>query len=145
MPKDNQDKEVNFLLKATGNGGATTQSELMPKDYQEIERIMEEFDIKFPAINENSYEILEKLDTKTNGERIARAISYNTARSEYRDWLRTKLTTYGNSRALEAVEKVEKGVPECREDFDYDSDERGYNECRAVILDHIERVKKELK
>jgi hypothetical protein len=31
MQKDYQDKEVSYLLKATGNGGPTSQSELSAK------------------------------------------------------------------------------------------------------------------
>jgi len=124
MPKDNQEKEVDFLLKATGNGGVATQSEFMPKDYQEIEKIAKDLwrHIHF-----------------LSGENDARAILRITQ----------VLTTYGNARELQGVEKVEKGVPaekeHDREDSIFeDSNKAAHNICRNITLDHIERVKKEL-
>jgi hypothetical protein len=55
------------------------------------------------------------------------------------------LTTYGNARELQGVEKVEKGVP-ARNDAESDSIAfaNGFNTARIATLDHIERIKKEL-
>jgi hypothetical protein len=53
----------------------------MPKDYQEIERIVEDFLDKFPVRNPEIEPTIK-------------------------DWLRTTLTTYGNARELQGVEKV---------------------------------------
>jgi hypothetical protein len=52
------------------------------------------------------------------------------------------LSTYGNTRELEAVEKVEKGVPAPLDKSYYAAEVQ--HTCRQATLDHIERVKKEL-
>jgi hypothetical protein len=94
----------------------------MPKDYQEIERIVEEI--------------------KDYDENVGWVC--------WPDDVKKALTTYSNARALEAVEKVEKGVPEKIPEFVAVSPEdalniEGYNKCRQATLDHIAKVKSELK
>jgi hypothetical protein len=65
-------------------------------------------------------------------------------------WLRTTLTTYGNARELEGVEKVEKGVPEAIY-LPVESTENdhlkavGSNLLRKAVLEHIATIKSELK
>jgi hypothetical protein len=95
----------------------------MPKDYQEVERIVEELKDRL-NLREETVRGIDEV-----------ALVHNV------------LITYGNSRALEAVEKVEKGVPTKSEPRGaWESGEvMGWNDCRQAILDHIERVKKELK
>jgi hypothetical protein len=65
----------------------------MPKDYQEIERIVEDFLDKFPVRNPEIEPTIK-------------------------DWLRTTLTTYGNARELQGVEKVIEMCEELRGDWD---------------------------
>ncbi len=69
------------------------------------------------------------------------------------NWLRQALTTYGNARELQGVEKVEKGVPEkesvtitcgpCSQEESLLVE--GHNTFRQIILDHIAKIKSELK
>jgi len=104
----------------------------MPKDYQEIERIVEECLQHSPLkafFEDNLYQSTDVYaDTK---ERITKA-----------------LTTYGNARELIGIEKVEKFVKN-QLITDPDTKDHPLNELRneetQATLDHIERVKKELK
>jgi hypothetical protein len=79
-------------------------------------------------------------------------------RREQFDKLKAFVTTYGNARALEAAEKVEKGVPAevptlavlagggSKPSEYYRAGENwGSNNCRQATLDHIAKVKSELK
>jgi hypothetical protein len=68
----------------------------MPKDYQEVEMIVEEFlvfhrELKVPDELLNDFNKFE-----------------NYVLEHEKDWLRTTLTTYGNARELEGVEKCIK-------------------------------------
>jgi hypothetical protein len=111
----------------------------MPKDYQEIERIVEQicdFDFESKLWSDKGFD-------------------------EFKDILRNKLTTYGNARALETLEMVEKGVPAVKDEFHMCATEMidgvvvsscprfchnvEYNQVVKSTLDHIERVKSELK
>jgi hypothetical protein len=95
----------------------------MPKDYQEeIEEI---------SINITSY--LAGVLTSGLYDRLENDII-------------KVLTTYGNARELQGVEKVERGVPrEIREDGYTGWDEAFmHNTCRQATLDHITKVKSEL-
>ncbi len=60
----------------------------MPKDYQEVERIVEEFDDMIAGFWGEKSSIYEALSGK------------------YNDWLRTTLTTYGNTRVEEIIQKI---------------------------------------
>jgi hypothetical protein len=83
----------------------------MPKDYQEVERIVEEiFDTEYIGGNQPNLN---------------------------KDYIRQALTTYGNARELQGVEKVEKEIQEVL---------RGrYTREDDIILNHIAKVKSELK
>lgn len=105
----------------------------MPKDYQEIEKILEELDnfIDNTVYNECPYIVYSQLKDLVSE-------------------LSTTLTTYGNARELAGIEKVEKGVPEKEQRTILDSKNSrnyaiGYNVCRQTTLDHIAKVKSELK
>ncbi len=74
----------------------------MPKDYQEVERIVEEFRVEFcEYLTYRNNQIPCWKGTKK--ENINLIPTSNTVE----DWLRTTLTTYGNARELQGVEKVE--------------------------------------
>jgi hypothetical protein len=113
---------------ACGSLSCINKADPMPKDYQE------EF-----------WETTHPEGSTTLHELIGSLLS-----DEWHDIINDALETYGNTRALEAVEKVEKGVPEPeraefgREDSWQIEHKNGFNSCRQATLDHIERVKKEL-
>jgi hypothetical protein len=105
----------------------------MPKDYQEVERIVEEFQNK------------DHIITSDGGLYVAVDAH----------WLRTTLTTYGNARELQGVEKVANIIRELR----YHEDSISHLISRGGIdwqnmqgkmsafneaLNHIAKVKSEL-
>jgi hypothetical protein len=103
----------------------------MPKDYQEM--------IAFAEIDGVAVSVFQGVDSLTL------TVSGSKEYTKQID-----LTTYGNARELAGIEKVEKGVPaekeHDREDSIFeDSNKAAHNICRNITLDHIERVKKELK
>jgi len=70
------------------------------------------------------------------------------------DDIKRALTTYGNARELQGVEKVKKGVPEEIRTGTFTKEWEGgghitedgsigFSLCRQATLDHIERIKKE--
>jgi hypothetical protein len=82
----------------------------MPKDYQEIEKIVEE--------------VLEDINTNT----YLNPMSLNLAKGyEKVSWINA-LTTYGNARELQGVEKVED---------QYASDIKVLKESHEIMLDAI--------
>jgi hypothetical protein len=122
MPKDNQEKEVDFLLKATGNGGATTQSEFMPKDYQE-----EKPEPYEPLFNHEE-RFKEKLTT------ICFAYEEKTGVSVVEEMMEA-LTTYGNAREQNKVEEIIKIV-------EHDKEMTGCYEgckCRSRLIKAIKK------
>jgi hypothetical protein len=113
-----------------GYGDCRKKADPMPKDYQEIEEI---------SINITSH--------------LAGVLPSGLYDRLENDIIKA-LTTYGNARELQGVEKVEKGVPEKSElKFNrnvpgYDeanAEQDGWNDCRQATLDHTAKVKSELK
>jgi hypothetical protein len=111
----------------------------MPKDYQEIERIVE-------LLKEQYIEKFRKTWGFPLTDEQAEEMDW------WRDKIKTTLTTYGNARELEGVEKVEKGVPEEKHATANNNEESklvylavGHNSVREKVLDHIAKVKSELK
>jgi hypothetical protein len=107
----------------------------MPKDYQDVERIVEGF---FTKQSDTGYSV----DNAASGGDL-------NSKEYVREYLTPKLlellTTYGNQRELEGVEKVEKGVPPMNSES-WDKEYRdGYRKARQTTLDHIAKVKSELK
>ena len=103
----------------------------MPKDYQEIERIVE--------LLKEQY--IEKF--KKNW-----GFPLTDEQAEEMDWwvgnIKTTLTTYGNARELEGVEKVEKIVHDELYEIDFytDGSNPGADEAWKRI---IAKIKSELK
>jgi hypothetical protein len=119
----------------------------MTKDYQEeVEEIINRLTVEFDTNN------LWKSD---DGDTAYVAIGnlWNSIRKEMTE----ALTTYGNARELEGVEKVEKGVPHKQQGVEEEIQRGGsvtkvdiegeqcWNACRQATLDHIAKVKAELK
>jgi hypothetical protein len=104
----------------------------MTKDYQEVERIVEEFKgLPFPDMTEDAFSVYDEKSEALN------------------NWLRTTLTTYGNARELEGEKKA---VEEFESKRDADSCEcdncnrwRKYRKNKLSYIDHITKVKRELK
>jgi hypothetical protein len=112
----------------------------MPKDYQEVEKIVEEFEDNFcfGFVKGRPIHLDDHVDAK-----------------EAIDWLRAALTTYGNARELEGVEKVEKRLPTVEQvmipslmagrfEFERVYFLTGKDEYRKATLDHITKIKTEL-
>ena len=84
----------------------------MPKNYQEIERIVEEF--------------TDNYDSEGKDGGIVFSTGFNGILIE--EWLKDILTTYGNARELQGVEKVED---------QYASDIKVLKESHEIMLDAI--------
>jgi hypothetical protein len=102
----------------------------MPKDYQEVEMIVEEFDA-----------FLDKYTGKHDKDSWIKQTLYEDTVQVRKDLIvkefRTTLTTYGNARELQGVEKVEKKIQEVLKGR--------YTREDDIILEHIAAVKSELK
>jgi hypothetical protein len=113
------------------------------KDSQEIERIVEEFESTWS-------DFIGDIEFGEAFAHLAQDPEVPFVLPEMAHWLRTTLTTYGNARAVEAVEKVEKGVPEAIY-LPVESTENGHlkavgsNLLRKAVVDHIAAIKSELK
>lgn len=114
----------------------------MPKDYQEVERIVEEFRTRFDSLLGKPVCCqMKNNDCGCDGHTYA---------DEAVAFIEDTLTTYGNARELQGVEKVEKGMPAIQELPSSLQDPAGFmrvtgfNNCRQATLDHIAKVKTEL-
>ena len=105
----------------------------MSKDYQEVEKIVSDFCKEFQA-------------DRGFGEQpqfVGGAFDIN----DYIDWLRSTLTTYGNARELQGVEKCIKlsDEIELREPDGGTKQWMAFKAFRNAMRDHIAQVKSELK
>ena len=97
----------------------------MPKDYQEIERIVEEF-------KHNNLLVWHSI-----------AHSYQSRQQSQVDWLRTTLTTYGNARVEEII-NIAEGMKVTESRLDTSESVLGQKQCvwNQALTDLIEAIKK---
>jgi hypothetical protein len=73
----------------------------MPKDYQEVERIVEEFEATWS-------DFIGDIEFSEAFAHLAQDPEVPLVLPEMAHWLRTTLTTYGNTRVEEIIKIVEK-------------------------------------